>query len=244
MDRLLAEWQRLYLPDPAAPGLVDTDGRVRAAVIELARPARWDALSAVWRGVQADLDLPAPAIAVSGTNGLQLWFSFAAPVPAGEAATFVQRLRARYLPDVAEKRVRLMPDESAGSAQPLHTLRVPAEQATAGQWSAFVAADLAPVFEDTPWLDIPPGIDGQADVLARLQPMSIAALEAATARLSPPAVHAPAPAAASPSAVHLAPLGARAFLHQVMNDARVDMALRIQAAAALLPYDEPGTRPS
>ena len=53
-------------------------------VLELTGPADWDVLSAVWRGVQADLELPAPAIAVSGTDGLQLWFSLEAPVPAAQ----------------------------------------------------------------------------------------------------------------------------------------------------------------
>jgi hypothetical protein len=244
MNRLQSEWQRLYAPGNAPDdGLIDADGRVRAAVIELARPASWDTLSAVWRGVQADLELPAPAIAVSGTEGLQLWFSFATPVPTTLAADFVARLRNRYLADVAAKRLRLMPHAPSAPAdiaelQPLHALRVPLEQAAAGQWSAFVAPDLAPVFEDTPWLDIPPSLDGQADLLARLKPMPVAAFEAAMAALQPAA---PAPRASEAAPHGDAPpaaANARAFLRQVMNDPGVPMALRIEAAKALLPFDD------
>jgi hypothetical protein len=35
-------------------------------VLELARPAEWPPLARVWQAVQAELGLPAPAIAVSG----------------------------------------------------------------------------------------------------------------------------------------------------------------------------------
>ena len=89
MNRLMSEWNRLYLLpgealaaegidlDAAQAGLVDPRGRVRALVLELARPAAWEPLATVWRGVQADLELPAPAIAVSGVDGYQLWSAVA-----------------------------------------------------------------------------------------------------------------------------------------------------------------------
>ena len=85
MNRLELELQRLYLPAaPAGPTgngqphrLVDASGAVRALVLALARPADWAALAEVWKGVQTDLDLPAPAISVSGTDALRLWFSLA-----------------------------------------------------------------------------------------------------------------------------------------------------------------------
>ena len=99
MNRLQSELHRLYLADES--GLLDEQGRVRAMVLELTGPADWDVLSAVWRGVQADLELPAPAIAVSGTDGLQLWFSLEAPVPAAQAQAFLAALCAHYLPGVA-----------------------------------------------------------------------------------------------------------------------------------------------
>ena len=44
--------------------------------------------------------------------------------------------------------------------------RVPQLQAETGRWSAFVAPDLAAVFGDEPVLDIPPGDEAQAELLA------------------------------------------------------------------------------
>ena len=65
MSRLQSELQRLYgrPVDGVATVGVDRAATVRAMVLELARPADWDLLSKAWRGVQADLELPAPAIA-------------------------------------------------------------------------------------------------------------------------------------------------------------------------------------
>ena len=249
MNRLQSELRRLYLPNPGAdpgadataPDLIDAGGRVRALVLELARPASWEQLSKVWRGVQADLEWPAPAIAVSGTEGFQLWFSLAEPVPVAQAHAFLLRLCARYLADVAPARLRLMPMVAASAPHSaLHAPWVPQEQEATGHWSAFVAQDLAPVFAETPWLDTPPGTDGQADLLARLGSIKRAVLEAAWERLRPVA---PAPSTAHadpglppgmPPADPPGSLEARRFLLRVMNDDAVALALRIEAAKALL----------
>jgi hypothetical protein len=83
MNRLQLEVHRPYATRPSAgldatapdeSRLVDSSGAVRAMVLEVAGPADWDATSRVWRGVQADLELPAPAVAVTGKDGYQLWF--------------------------------------------------------------------------------------------------------------------------------------------------------------------------
>ena len=272
MNRLQAEFQRLYLPEPdpdrgdapgAAPsGLVDAQGRVRALVLELARPADWDTLAPVWQGVQLDLGLPAPAIAVSGVDGIQLWFSLAEAVSASQAQALLAALRLRYLPDVAPHRVVLMPapDASSPTGAVLHALPVPAQQAATGHWSVFVAPDLAPVFGDTPWLDSPPGDDGQAKVLRGLRSITPAEWVAAVAQCLPVAgrpvtgrrdadtPNANANANANPAAAAVAdppspgqPAWAvgtdpRQFLLSVMNDPSAALALRIDAAKALLPY--------
>lgn len=216
MNRLATELHRLYAT-PAA-------GEVRALLLELARPADWDALGALWRGVQADLGLPAPGIAVSGTDGMQLWFSLQQPVGAALAADFLARLAARYLPAIAPARLRLL----TGGQLPT----VPAQDAASGNWSAFVAPDLAPVFVDTPWLDIPPGADGQADLLARLDSTKPAAFDAALQALAPVAA-APAPAGATPQHAST-DVDPRRFLQGVLNDTTAPLALRIEAARALL----------
>jgi len=222
MSRLQAELQRLYPPAD------DGAGTLRAVAMELTGPPSWELLGRVWHGVQAELELPAPAIAVSGTDGLQLWFALAESVAADEAQAFLEGLRLRFLPDVAPVRIRLL----------LHPPPVPSRREPDGNWSAFIAPDLVPVFAETPWLDFPPGDEGQAELLRGLQPIKSAAFETARDRLasSTPAAKADADAAATPPANIAATGDARRFLLQVMNDATVPLALRIDAAKALLAH--------
>jgi hypothetical protein len=271
MTRLSAEFDRLFAVEGGA--LADAAGRTRALVLEVVQPAGWDALAPAWQGVQSELDLPAPAIAVSGTDGLQLWFSLEAAVDAAQGHAFLAALRERFLPDVAPARVRLYPDP----AQPgRRAAPVPALQVNCTDWSAFVAADLAVMFTDTPWLDIPPGDEGQAALLRPLQSTRASEFEAALARLRERASRADAPASVpvppgAPVSARAQPVPAaptaeavsetaddesthpaipasvtaavfattaeddpRRFLMRVMNDERVDMAHRIEAAKALL----------
>lgn len=266
MTRLQQELDRLYLlrpakggaADPATPGLIDAEGQVRAMLLTLAAPPDWPTLWRVWNGVQADLELPAPAIAVSGTDGHQLWFSLAEPVPAAQARDFLEALCRHYLADIKPARLRAMPAAGLGPGQPLqHADPVPAEvgsSGNSGHWSAFVAPDLAPVFADEPWLDLPPNPDGQAQLLARLQPIRPGDLAQALERLRPAApMPAPLPkpgndASANPARIATAaaaqnptPLAAagpwhdpRQFLLAAMNDEGVALGLRIEAAKALL----------
>lgn len=256
MSRLQTEWRRLYLPhtldtqhaDPKTARLVDDQAEVRAMVLELARPADWETLSDVWRGVQLDLALPAPGIAVSGLDGYQLWFSLAEPVPAARASAFLDALRVRYLAGVALDRIGMMPSVDASNPPQIrHASLVPAQQTKTENWSAFVAPDLAPVFAETPWLDFPPSEHGQAELLAQLDCIEPAAFQHAEALLMPAL---PADTMASRPAQHeraeAAPeraLDPKGFLLKVMNDEAVPMALRIEAAKALLPFFEDGGRP-
>lgn len=257
-SRLHAEFRRLYLcadapTEPGADaGLFDARNRVRALVLELGRPADWERLGAVWRGVQTELGLPAPGIAASGTDGLQLWFSLVEPVPPDVAQDFLARLGRRWLADLPAGRVTGWPQAPHGATPgevARHVRPVPALNEATGNWSAFIAPDLAPLFADTPWLDIPPGDDGQAGVLGALASISPTAWAAALALLRSrseapaPAAQAPAahtPGAPTPAAHEPSLLGAtthtepRAFLLAVMNDGSVPLALRIEAARALL----------
>jgi hypothetical protein len=214
MNRLQAELHRLYL----------SHGGI---VLELARPASWDLLAPVWRGVQADLDLPAPAIAVSGVDSYQLWFSFAEPVPAPRRLAFLESLRRRYLAGVGPERIGMTLSDDAV---------LPPTEPAPGHWSAFVAPDLAALFADEPWLDLPPGADAQADLLSRVQSIRPADWKRALERFGPMAQ--PAASGVVQPAAAQATGGAdpKAFLLQVMNDDTVDLQLRIDAARALLPY--------
>lgn len=249
MNRLDAELHRLYLCHAAeAPGLVGPDGQVRALVLELIRPATWMDLSAVWQGVQADLDMPAPAIAVSGQGGYQLWFSLAQPIEADAALAFLDALRTRYLAGVAPERIRTAPSpDISGSPHVRHVQATPPTQVAPERWSAFVSADLAPLFADEPWLDHPPGADAQADLLSRLASTSpedfMRALQ--QLRTAAPAQVQAAASTAGPRVEGAATHGAaqaaddarepRDFLLAVMRDPAVDLHLRIEAAKALLP---------
>ena len=245
MNRLQQELQRLYAPqagdhqdpDLDAQTLVDAQARVRAMVLELASPADWAALSAVWGGVQADLALPAPAIAINGSDGCQLWFSLQEPVPVPQAWAFLDALRRSYLGDIAPARVTMLPALDVTSARaPLHARPVPALRADSGLWSSFVASDLVPMFADEPWLDVPPNPDGQAQLLAPLKSIQPAEFEQALHRLSPAAVPAAPGLASNNSAQTPSSLDPERFLLDVMNNDSLDLALRIEAAKALLPH--------
>lgn len=230
MNRLQSELDRLY---GARDGGGAAPDQTRAMVLELARPADWQALSGVWKGVQADVALPAPAIAVSGIDGYQLWFSLAAPVPVVQAQGFLEALRERYLGSVPPQRVRLMPLWPGPW--------VPALQEATGHWSAFVAPDLASIFADGPWLERPPSVEGQADLLSRLQSIQPAAWQSALSVLRPVVVPVKrglmtSAGASGNAALEGDLLDPKRFLLQVMNDAGVDLQLRMDAAKALLPY--------
>jgi hypothetical protein len=234
MNTLQAELRRLYHSDDSngpnpngeEPSMITPDGCVRSMVLELARPADWTVLSTVWQGVQADLALPAPAIAVSGIDGYQLWFSLADPVSVAQAIPFLESLCRRYLSGVTPARIRILPTATH------HARAVPALQADTGLWSAFIAPDLAAIFADEPWLNVRPSPEAQANVLSRLESIKPAAFQAAMKLLSPAVGTATALTTSfpqtSPNPKH--------FLLEVMNDPTIAMQLRIEAAKALLPY--------
>jgi hypothetical protein len=232
MSALQAELSRLYLSQES--GLIAPNGSVRALVLELARPADWPLLSALWRGVQTDLELPAPAIAVSGIDAYQLWFSLTEPVSVTQAGAFLEGLRVRYLHQVAPGRVALMPSVNAANPGHIqHALRVPALHPATGRWSAFVAPDLAAIFSAEPWLDLPPSPEAQANVLARLECIKPTVFHATLERLSP-VVMMEIKASVSPRGN----LDPKSFLRGIMNNETIELHLRIEAAKVLLPYFE------
>lgn len=251
MSRFDTEFSRLYLvPDPVSPApgrLVAADGTVKAMVLELARPADWAELSIVWQAVQADWELPAAAIAVSGTDGLQLWFSVSEPVTASDAADFLLGLQAKYLSAIPARRMGVYPSRaSAATGSVVHARAVPAVHDTTGNWSAFVSPDLASVFGEEPWLDIPPNLDQQADILSRLKSMKLIQFRDVLQRLGTAQSPAAQRALSTADEPHgggtaslgqgAAPMTPQAFLMQVMNDPGLGLKDRMEAAKALLPY--------
>lgn len=218
MSRLRSELQRLYRPStPEAQDevaedwpLIDAGGQVRALVLALTGPAEWELLSTVWHGVQTELELPAPAIAVAGADGYQLWFSLVDPVSTPRALEFLDALRRHYLGNLKPSRIGLRPAMTAPSPlqavqavqavqaqqvlQAVHARPVPAQLPNSDHWSAFVAPDLAPVFGDEPWLNSAPNLTGQSDLLSRLTSMPTADFLRVLDQLRP-----------APSAINLEP---------------------------------------
>ena len=236
MTKLQSEQQRLYLVADsanAAGALWDAQGRTRAMVVEVAQQAGWDVVAALCHGIQNDLALPTPAIAVSGGAGFQVWLSLVAPVPVAQAHGFLAGVCQRFLSQVPARHLHLQPRLAPVG----HAHRVPALQGESGRWSAFVAPGLATMFADEPWLDVPPGSDAQAQLLCRLESISMADFARVKRELG--LTDTPAP----PEAAGTAPVSTfsatetdpRRFLLSVMNDPALEMALRIEAAKALLP---------
>jgi hypothetical protein len=259
MNRLLTELQRLYgLPGlaPHERGLVSADGKVRAAVVRFKRAADWNEAAGLYQEVQAALELPPPAVSISGSAGYQLWFSFSEPVPVDQARGFLRLLRDTYLGDMRPGNLELWPDDPA--AQPAESgplILPPALDAKSGKWSAFIEPSLGSMFTEEPGLEMTPNIDRQADLLAGLASVQPDALQNALARLAPPIAPdavAPSPSepassagvAEKPSPSGLIPGGGfadpKSFLLAVMNDPAVSVEHRIEAAKVLLPYVESG----
>lgn len=266
MNRLQSEFRRLFLTPGAAPereDLIDGRGETRAFVLDVASTAGWQAVDALWREAQTALGLPAPAVAINGRDGFQLWFSLQVPVAVPRASAFLRGLQRRFLAGLAPEQVRAMPvTTDAGTVA--HAPPVPGEQTRPGQWSAFVKPELLALFVDTPWLDIEPGIDGQADLLRGVRSLDPDGFEGALRQLGVPAAqtsrpaaaeHAPhAPGVAPPSDPEAArgwpasippetrdgqglpPEDPESFLVGVMRDGSVPLALRIEAARVLLAH--------
>lgn len=217
MNRLDTELHRLYLPQQqptapqqaepaqdASPALIGTDGQVRALVLELASAAGWEAVAALWQGLQNELELPAPAIAISGA-GYQVWISLAQPVSVAQARGFLESLCRRFLAGIAPRHVQLLPSleadapeasDAAGSAR--HARLIPAQLDESGHWSAFISPHLAAMFADEPWLDMKPSPDAQADLLLRLKSLSPADWRRAQLQLEPAEAASTFAAASSP----------------------------------------------
>ncbi|TXH90199.1 MAG: hypothetical protein E6Q78_04425 [Rhodoferax sp.] len=249
MNPLHTEFVRLYHADPqhallhdaTRSALLGADGHVRCAVLELARPADWSMLGAVWRAVQTELELPAPGIAINGQDGYQLWFAWQQGISTETAHMFLQNLVQHYLPEVAPQRLRCWPGASseATAKEGPFPASVPALHPHSGQWSAFIAPDLAAVFADEPWLDRDPGVEAQAQLLGRLEGMhqQVFAMAHALLQRAPTVsalVSSPKPATEAQSTDYPTD-SPTAFLQAVMKDPAAPLALRVQAATALMP---------
>lgn len=230
--------------------LVGADGRVRAMVVGFDKTSDWEAVAGLYQGIQDDLELPAPAISVSGSAGYQLWLSLAECIPLAEARFFLDALRSRYFAEVSLSNLRCIPD----TAQELVEM-VPAYDEATGRWSAFIDPSMGAMFIEESGLGMAPNMDRQAEMLSRLESMKAGAFLQAMNILRTKAeidLAIQEESSNQPSANHACSANVgqsrpkldvgenftdpKAFLLAVMNDASANPRDRIEAARALLPY--------
>lgn len=239
-----------------ALNLVSPAGMVRAMVINFNKATDWEAVASLYQAVQDELDLPAPALSVSGQKGYRLWFSLAEPSAVASARDFLEALRRKYLAELPAARLELHPATDRLAVIEL----APALHRATGRWSAFIDPSLGSMFVDESGLEMAPNMDRQAAILAGLESINPAdfqrassILETATAAdngvgqlpgeesakrqgeaISQPGLEAGAIRSRLNVGSHYS--DPKSFLLAVMNDASADAQSRIDAAKALLPY--------
>ncbi|WP_426193967.1 hypothetical protein [Massilia sp. DWR3-1-1] len=169
--------------------LLSAEGRGRTIVLDFSAggPSRgeqqWRALCTLANAVRDRLNLPAPAVSISG-HGFQLWLSLAAPAPAADIAEFARLLHAAHLVD--DK------DRDNGVLAPL--VELPPGRQPGGKWAAFIHPGMGASFADEPALEMAPPIGAQVGFLEGLRSIGAAEFAAALAQLR--RLQAPLPAAA------------------------------------------------
>jgi hypothetical protein len=189
--------------------LVSEAGLVRALVMEFGGKgggeAHWAALCTIANAVQHELDLPAPAVSISGT-AFQLWLSLATPVPLVQAQQFVQLLRSTFLP--ASTDILAVPPSAY-----LEQAQLPPCLQPSGKWAAFIHPGMGAAFADEPGLDMPPTPAAQLGFLDGVRSIAPVQFAQALAKLQQHAGLAPAPVVA-PRVAAAAPAAASGLLLQ------------------------------
>jgi hypothetical protein len=241
MEKLMAELRRLYLPadvvhddalarrlrgETGIPlGLAAADGRVRALSMSFGRIRKaeegehWRRLCAVANSLQADLDLPAPGVAIDGETGYHLWLSLATPVPPALAQEFLALLRRACLPDTDP-----VVEAPAGLPPYLHE--------RSGKWAAFIHPGMGASFADDPGLEMMPPLLGQAAFLEGLESIDDAQFGVALARLRQ--AHGGVPATL-PAAVQPGPPASQPAEGLLLRDATLEDIVRFLHAKNIEP---------
>ena len=202
MKKFIAELQRLFfLPGqpcdgsiltpvdgqiPVALDLVNDKGMARVMVVDFCRAADWPKVAELCLALQTDLDLPAPAVSVSGSQGFSLWLSLFEPLPVAQLEVFLQLLRLRYLAEIPLDRLNLLPNPAAATIGIAATINLPPGLNKAnGMWSAFIDPAHGANFTDEPWLEMAPPMDKQAARLAEVESIKAAAFVKALSIMQP-----------------------------------------------------------
>lgn len=178
---LNAEISRLYRlagdSDSQPLELVSATGLTRAMVLEFRRkagqavPRHWDHLCRMANYLQEQLELPAPAVSISGKNSYQLWLSLSQAVPVKQAETFLLQLCASYFPDLPADELDWLPQHADQHLQ--SRVECPPRVQSNGLWSAFIHPGMGAAFEEEAGLEVEPPAAGQAAFLERLHSISV-----------------------------------------------------------------------
>lgn len=163
--------------------------RGRVVVVDFAASAsasgeqQWTNLCLLANGVRDELELPAPAVSISG-RGFQLWLSLETPTPLELIDAFVSLLLRRYLGEGAggtdgAARAQSRP----GHGQLLATAELPPCRLSGGKWAAFIHPGMGASFADEPALEMAPPVGAQVGFLEGLHSIGAAQFDAALAQL-------------------------------------------------------------
>lgn len=168
MNKLTAELKRLY----ADARSISLSFR---KLKEDSEAGHWERLCAVANALQGELDLPAPAVSISGDGAYGLWLSLEKPLPAERAQEFVELLCAAYCPELGQ---------SPGAVgKPLAL--PPVLNHSSGKWAAFIHPGMGVSFAGDEGLEVQPPEAGQLALIEGLQSISEEQLAQAVARLRP-----------------------------------------------------------
>lgn len=178
MLKLIQELMRLYLPEGAVTeealqahilgqqtlptDILTAAGMTRAIAIPFHRIPKadegrhWTLLCEVAHALQAELDLPAPAVSIASGGGFCLWLSLAMPLPSLQAGQFVELLRQAYFPEM---------EATIGAPGELP----PCLNRETGRWAAFINPGMGSSFIGEPGLEIAPPQAAQAAFLEGLE---------------------------------------------------------------------------
>lgn len=201
MDKLISELRRLYLLNAdnqqrlqhhlrgEATFAFDLaqDGVTRAIVIDFHKTAEeqhWLRLCDVANALQSELDLPAPAVSVSGGDSYRLWLSLASPLPVEQARQFLALLHKAYFEDEQIDFGRTMVELP------------PCLHVATGLWAAFINPSMGGALAEDLGLEMPPNEMAQAAFLERLDSISDEQFDHALATLQRQHTAAPTPAPA------------------------------------------------
>lgn len=167
MQKLKTELKRLYLAD--APGQARAIALAFRRLPNDAEDGHWERLCIVANALQVELGLPAPAVSISGDGAYGLWLSLAQPVAPAQAQEFAGLLAASYGPVGGDQEVlRALP---------------PRQNATSGQWAAFINPGMGVAFAGDEGLEMEPPEAGQVALLEGLESISPEQFAQALSRL-------------------------------------------------------------